>query len=104
MAKKAKAAEAKPKKNIAPPVTAKPAAKSAPKKAAAKPAPARSPGKKAPPVTPTPPQGKTHASLDEARSATIDALLATIEDAEQRLFAAKRATSIEELDTLRNGR
>jgi hypothetical protein len=41
--------------------------------------------------------GRPQSTFEAARSAAIDALLETIEAAERRLLAVKRATSFEEL-------
>ncbi len=120
MAKNAKRAESKPKKSLAKPSKAKPApskpvagklARAAVSKPAKSAKAAAGASDEKPTAKGTNSQGKAHASpaapkyatLDEARSATIDALLSAIEDAEHRLSAAKRADSIDELVKLGQG-
>jgi Spy/CpxP family protein refolding chaperone len=43
------------------------------------------------------------ATLEQAKSAAIDALIQIIEEAEQRLYAVKRARSYDELSRLSSG-
>lgn len=113
MAKKVKTAATKP-------ATTKPT-KAKPVKAAAKPAkptaktPAapRAAKKPAAPVAalpqktvapaPSPSLADRYASFEDAKNATIDSLLATIEAAEARLLEVKRSTSFEQLEPLANG-
>ena len=56
----------------------------------------------APPDAP-PSLSDRYASFEDARSATIDTLLASIEAAEARLFEVKRTTNFEQLEPLANG-
>ncbi len=103
MAKKAKRAEPQTKKATT--AAAKPAkaktVKAKPAKRAASPRSAKNTNSK--PAATTNPAAPKYASLEEARSATIDALLATIEDAEDRLNEAKRADSIDRLEKIGGG-
>lgn len=126
MAKKTKAAVTKAKLAVSPPPTkaAKPAAKTsggkspvakAPKTAASK--TAKAPAKASTPksavvanvtvASPVSPASDTiqnrFDSFEDAKSATIDALLKGIEDAEARLVEAKRASTFAQLEQLSNG-
>ncbi len=104
MAKKTKAAAAKPKKPAAP----TPAAKNSKPKSAKAPAKPKSPKAKAsapksPSATRADSLAAKYATLDDAKSALSDALLETIEDSKRRLHAVKRATSMEELEQIGRG-
>jgi|GEM_PF-2138475 len=124
MAKKAKPAAAK--SALGKPAKSKPAAVKSEKAAAkpgkttAKPAkPAKGPtslraAKKlaapasAPPLATAPPTAPPslsdrYGSFEDARNATIDALLASIEAAEVRLLEVKRSCTFEQLEPLANG-
>lgn len=120
MAQKTKAAAIKSKPDISPPSAkaTKPAAKTpaakapkpaAPKaaKAAAKRKPLKSPAMESDSLNSAMAAAsytlqQRFASFDDAKSATIDALLEAIEDAETRLVAAKRASTYAQLEQLTN--
>ncbi len=121
MAKKAKAATSKPKKSATTGKSAsKPAAKAAaPKIARSKTAPAKRKASHSTTRTPAPavvtkkvvaevtvhqPLTERFGSIDEAKDATLDALLEIIEAAEERLRDVKRVQTFEELEPLANGR
>ncbi len=120
MAKKAKATPLKPKKTSAEISVAKPSAgaKAGPKASKAKaipvkrkasatktklPAPAVTVETVSVEVVGTQPLSERFASFDEAKSATIDALLEIIEVAESRLTDVKRVMTFDELEPLANG-
>ncbi len=56
----------------------------------------------APPTSP-PSLSDRYASFEDARNATIDTLLASIEAAEARLLEVKRSSTFEQLEPLANG-
>jgi hypothetical protein len=120
MAKKTKASVSKTKSDVSPtsakatkPAAKTPAAK-APKPAAPKAATAAA--KRKPPKSPAIENASLNSavaaasytlqqrftSFDDAKSATIDALLEAIESAEARLVAAKRASTYAQLEQLTN--
>ncbi len=56
----------------------------------------------APPTSP-PSLSDRYGSFEDARNATIDTLLASIEEAEARLLEVKRSSTFEQLEPLANG-